>query len=142
MTNTAADVGPVAFLFLTFPGDRADPAVIESFREVVEQGTIAILDLVFLAKSENGALRQVEVDEDLDSIGLAALSLEAKALISDEDLDVVRESLEPGTSAVALVYEQTWARKLAAAAREAGGEVALHLHIPREVVETAIAAAN
>ncbi|MEU2001184.1 DUF6325 family protein [Rhodococcus sp. NPDC019627] len=142
MTNTAADVGPVAFLFLTFPGDRADPAVIESFRELVEQGTVTILDLVFLAKSEDGTLRQVEVDEELDNVGLAALSIEAKELISDEDLDVVRESLEPGTSAVALVYEQTWARKLAAASREAGGEVALHLHIPREVVETAIAAAT
>ncbi|QHE67058.1 DUF6325 family protein [Rhodococcus sp. WAY2] len=142
MTNTAADVGPVAFLFLTFPGDRADPAVIESFRELVEQGTVTILDLVFLAKSDDGTLRQVEVDEELDNVGLAALSIEAKELISDEDLDVVRESLEPGTSAVALVYEQTWARKLAAASREAGGEVALHLHIPREVVETAIAAAT
>jgi hypothetical protein len=142
MTNSAADVGPVAFLFLTFPGDRADPAVIESFRELVEQGTVTILDLVFLAKSEDGTLRQVEVDEELDNVGLAALSIEAKALISDEDLDVVRESLEPGTSAVALVYEQTWARKLAAASRGAGGEVALHLHIPREVVETAIAAAT
>jgi hypothetical protein len=142
MTNSAADVGPVAFLFLTFPGDRADPAVIESFRELVEQGTVTILDLVFLAKSEDGTLRQVEVDEELDNVGLAALSIEAKALISDEDLDVVRESLEPGTSAVALVYEQTWARKLAAASRQAGGEVALHLHIPREVVETAIAAAT
>ncbi|MDV7355392.1 DUF6325 family protein [Rhodococcus oxybenzonivorans] len=142
MTNTAVDVGPVAFLFLTFPGDRADPAVIESFRELVERGTVTILDLVFLAKSEDGTLRQVEVDEELDNVGLAALSIEAKELISDEDLDVVRESLEPGTSAVALVYEQTWARKLAAASREAGGEVALHLHIPREVVETAIAAAT
>ncbi|AWK70622.1 DUF1269 domain-containing family protein [Rhodococcus oxybenzonivorans] len=142
MTNTAADVGPVAFLFLTFPGDRADPAVIESFRELVERGTVTILDLVFLAKSEDGTLRQVEVDEELDNVGLAALSIEAKELISDEDLDVVRESLEPGTSAVALVYEQTWARKLAAASREAGGEVALHLHIPRDVVEAAIAAAT
>ncbi|QTJ66471.1 DUF1269 domain-containing protein [Rhodococcus sp. ZPP] len=142
MTNTAADVGPVAFLFLTFPGDRADPAVIESFRELVERGTVTILDLVFLAKSEDGTLRQVEVAEELDNVGLAALSIEAKELISDEDLDVVRESLEPGTSAVALVYEQTWARKLAAASREAGGEVALHLHIPRDVVEAAIAAAT
>ncbi|MDV7242931.1 MULTISPECIES: SHOCT domain-containing protein [Rhodococcus] len=86
ITNTAADVGPVAFLFLTFPGDRADPAVIESFRELVEQGTVTILDLVFLAKSQDGTLRQVEVDEELDNVGLAALSIEAKALISGDDL--------------------------------------------------------
>ncbi|MDF3305035.1 DUF1269 domain-containing protein [Rhodococcus sp. ACS1] len=141
MSISAEDVGPVAFLFLTFPGERADPAVIDTFREVVAQGVVTILDLVFVSKGTDGTLRQVEVDEDLDSIGLAALSLEAKALISDEDLEVVRESLEPGTSAVAIVYEQTWARKLAAASRHAGGEVALHLHIPREVVEAAIAAA-
>ncbi|MFC9833212.1 DUF6325 family protein [Rhodococcus sp. NPDC127530] len=141
MSNTAEDVGPVAFLFLTFPGERADPQVIDTFRDVVAQGVVTILDLVFISKGTDGTLRQVEVDEDLDSIGLAALSLEAKALISDEDLEVVRESLEPGTSAVAIVYEQTWARKVAAASRQAGGEVALHLHIPREVVEAAIAAA-
>lgn len=102
---------------------------------------VTILDLVFISKGADGTLRQVEVDEDLDSIGLAALSLEAKALISEEDLEVVRESLEPGTSAVAIVYEQTWARKVAAASRQAGGEVALQVHIPREVVEAAIAAA-
>ncbi|WP_072691525.1 DUF6325 family protein [Rhodococcus marinonascens] len=140
MSDSAEDVGPVAFLFLTFPGERADPEVVETFRDVVSQGVITILDLVFISKGMDGALHQVEVDEDLDSVGLAALSLEAKALISDEDLDVVRESLEPGTSAMALVYEQAWARRFAAASRKAGGEVALHLHIPRDVVETAIAA--
>ncbi|MDT2004536.1 DUF1269 domain-containing protein [Rhodococcus opacus] len=142
MSNSAEDVGPVAFLFLTFPGEKADPEVVETFRDAVDKGLVTILDLVFLSKGTDGTMRQVEVDEDLDSIGLAALSLEAKELISDEDLEVVRESLEPGSSAVAIVYEQTWARKVAAASRKAGGEVALHLHIPREVVEAAIAAAT
>ncbi len=60
--------------------------MIESFRELVEQGTVTILDLVFLAKSQDGTLRQVEVGEELDNVGLAALSIEAKALISGDDL--------------------------------------------------------
>lgn len=135
------DVGPVELIVVTFPGERADPNVVRALQEVIEQGLLTLLDLVYLAKSADGTVRQVEVDEDLDEVGLAALSLEAKALLSDEDLDVVRESLEPGTSAAVLVYEESWARKLAATSRGAGGDVALHVRIPRDVVDAAIAAA-
>ncbi|WP_072802877.1 DUF6325 family protein [Rhodococcoides yunnanense] len=135
------DVGPVGVLVVTFPGDRADPGVIGALAQVVEQGLISLLDLVFIGKSEDGSLHQVDVDESLDKVGLEILSIEAKALISDDDLDVVRDTLEPGSSAAILVYEQTWARTLSAASRNAGGEVALHVQIPRETVEIALAAA-
>ncbi|SNS52389.1 hypothetical protein SAMN05421642_103135 [Rhodococcoides kyotonense] len=135
------DVGPVGVLVMTFPGDRADPDVVAALAQVVEQGVISLLDLVYIGRGLDGSLRQVDVDEALDDVGLEILSLEAKALISDEDLDVVRDTVEPGTSAAVLVYEQTWARTLANASRNAGGEVALHVQIPRETVEIALAAA-
>ncbi|MBY6410831.1 DUF1269 domain-containing protein [Rhodococcus sp. BP-252] len=141
MNETMFDVGPVGVLVVTFPGDRADPAVVAALAQVVEQRVITLLDLVFIGRSLDGSLRQVDVDEALDDVGLEILSLEAKALISDEDLDVVRGTLEPGTSAAILVYEQTWARTLSHASREAGGDVALHVQIPRETVEVALAAA-
>ncbi|TQF74910.1 DUF1269 domain-containing protein [Rhodococcus spelaei] len=137
----AVNIGPVELVVLTFPGSRVDEATIQAIQEVVAQGYVTLLDLVYIAKDEAGNVTQVDVDEDLDDIGLAILSIEAKALISDEDLDVVRDSLEPGTSAAVVVYEESWARNVATAVGAAGGEVALHVQIPRDDVLAALDAA-
>jgi hypothetical protein len=135
------DVGPVELVVLVFPGERADPSVVEALSEVVSRGHVTVLDLVFLTHTSDGLIRLTDVQEGLDGVGLGTLEVTAQALISEDDLDVVRDSLEQGTSAVVIVYEQTWARGLAAAVVQAGGEVALHVHIPRETVEAAIAVA-
>jgi uncharacterized membrane protein len=137
------EIGPVEMVVLTFPSERADPDVVSSLAEVVEQGYATILDLVFLSRETSGEIRVVDFDEDLDEAGLARLTVaDGRAVLSDEDMDVVRETLEPGTSAALIVYENTWARRVAGAVRGAGGEVALHVQIPRETVEAALAAAE
>jgi len=137
------EIGPVEMVVLTFPSERADPEVVSSLAEVVEQGYATILDLVFLSRESSGEIRVVDFDEDLDEAGLARLTVaDGRAVLSDEDMDVVRETLEPGTSAALIVYENTWARRVAGAVRGAGGEVALHVQIPRETVEAALAAAE
>ncbi|MFI8660879.1 DUF6325 family protein [Rhodococcus qingshengii] len=139
--NDAMNIGPVELVVLAFPGSTVDPEAVAALQNVVERGFVTLLDLVYIAKDADGQVSQIDVDEDLTDIGLAILSIEAKALISDEDLDVVRESLEPGTSAAVIVYEQTWARELASTVRGCGGDVVLHVQIPREVVVAAVEAA-
>ncbi|MFC7451167.1 DUF6325 family protein [Rhodococcus daqingensis] len=139
--SDSLNIGPVELVVLTFPGAQVDPGTIAALQDVVERGYVTLLDLVYISKDADGNLTQVDVDEDLDDVGLAILSIEAKALISDEDLDVVRDSLEPGTSAAVIVYEQTWARQIASTVRSAGGEVALHVQIPRDAVVAAVEAA-
>ncbi|SEK55374.1 DUF6325 family protein [Rhodococcus maanshanensis] len=139
--SDSLNIGPVELVVLTFPGAQVDPGTIAALQDVVERGYVTLLDLVYIAKDADGNITQVDVDEDLDEVGLAILSIEAKALISDEDLDVVRDSLEPGTSAAIIVYEETWARQIASTVRGAGGEVALHVQIPRDAVVAAVAAA-
>ncbi|WP_137875520.1 DUF6325 family protein [Rhodococcus sp. Q] len=135
------NIGPVELVVLAFPGAQADPATVAALQDVVAKGYVTLLDLVYLAKDEAGNIRQVDVDEDLQDVGLEILSIEAKALISDEDLDVVRDALEPGTSAAIIVYEETWARNFTSTARAAGGELVLHVQIPHEVVVAAVEAA-
>ena len=135
------NIGPVELVVVAFPGSRVDPDTVAALQNIIERGFVTLLDLVYIAKDEEGNIRQVDVDEDLTDIGLEILSIEAKALSSDEDLDVVRESLEPGTSAAIIVYEQTWARDFASKARAGGGEVALHVQIPHDVVVAAVEAA-
>lgn len=139
--DETVNIGPVELVVLAFPGAQADPATVAALQDVVAKGYVTLLDLVYLAKDEAGNIRQVDVDEDLQDVGLEILSIEAKALISDEDLDVVRDALEPGTSAAIIVYEETWARNFTSTARAAGGEVVLHVQIPHEVVVAAVEAA-
>ncbi|MFD4179499.1 DUF6325 family protein [Rhodococcus sp. NPDC058514] len=139
--SDSLNIGPVELVVLTFPGAQVDPGTIAALQDVVERGYVTLLDLVYISKDADGNITQVDVDEDLEETGLAILSIEAKALISDEDLDVVRDSLEPGSSAAIIVYEETWARQIASTVRNAGGEVALHVQIPRDAVVAAVEAA-
>ncbi|MGN5237046.1 DUF6325 family protein [Rhodococcus sp. SJ-3] len=139
MTQPAA-IGPVEMVVLSFPGTRIDTAVTAAFTEVVDRGYATVLDLIYLAKDDDGSITQIEIDEPLSETGLDGLTVDPLGLVSDEDLDVVRSSMEPGTSAVVIVYEETWARKLAGEVRKAGGEVELHVQVPRDAVEAALSA--
>lgn len=141
MTYTS-DLGPVELVVLSFPGARIDRSVTSALAEVVDRGYVTVLDLIYLAMDEKGNLGQVEVDESLTDIGLDGLTVDSRGLVSDEDLDVVRAAMQPGTSAVVIAYEETWARKLAGTVRGAGGEVALHVQIPRDAVTAALSAAT
>jgi hypothetical protein len=47
------------------------------------------------------------------------------------------ESLEPNTSAALIVWENVWARKVAQAMRDAGGELVAFERLPHEVVQAA-----
>lgn len=135
------DIGPVELIVLTFPGERADPAVVDAIAEVVSRGYVTVLDLVFLSRLQDGQIRVTDVDQDLDAVGLESLRIVGQALVSEDDMELVRDALEPGTSAAVIVYEESWARRVAGTVRAAGGEVALHLQLPRETVEAAIDAA-
>ena len=135
------DLGPVELIVLQFPGERADPAVAGALADVVSGGYAAVLDLVFVARTADGSLRVTDAGDNLDGVGLDSLQLPAQPLISRDDLDLIRDSLRPGTSAVVIVYEHRWPQRLAAAARDAGGQVALHVQVPRDAVAAAVAAA-
>jgi hypothetical protein len=134
------DVGPVELMVLVFPNESPGADVIRTLSEVVEQGYVTVLDLVVLTRTPDGDILVTDFDEDLDAAGFGHLQINGQALISEDDMDVVRSSLEPATSAAVIAYEQTWARGLAAAVRSAGGEVALHVQVPAQVVEAALAA--
>jgi hypothetical protein len=135
------DVGPVELIVLQFPGQRADPAVAGELADVVSRGYAAVLDLVFVALTPDGSLRVTDAGDNLDAVGLGPLRPGAHPLISRDDLDLVRDSLRPGTSAVLIAYEHRWPQRLAATAIQAGGQLALHAQVPRDALAAAVAAA-
>lgn len=117
------DIGPVELIVLVFPGEGADPAVAEVLTEVTSGGHIKVLDLVVLTRTTDGLVRTADVHENLDDIGFGSLVITAQPVITQDDLDAVRASLDPGKSAAIVAFEHSWARRLAAAAEDAGGAV-------------------
>ncbi|MFE6922488.1 DUF6325 family protein [Nocardia sp. NPDC057663] len=134
-------LGPVEFLVLTFPGTAVDAAVTDALAQVVGDGRVTLLDLVVMSMDLAGAVTELEIDDDLAEVGLTGLTAADIDLVSDDDLDVVRSSMQPGSTALVLVFEETWARRLSAAVHAAKGEVTLHVQVPRDAVDAAIAAA-
>jgi hypothetical protein len=92
-------VGPVDLLVLSFPSENADPGVIAALRDVVSNGVVTVLDLVFLSKGHDGVVRQLDVTEGLDDVGLGLLQIDEQALISEDDLEMAIDTLDPGHSA-------------------------------------------
>jgi Family of unknown function (DUF6325) len=127
----ASDVRPAEVITLVLPGERAHPAVAEILAELAAGRDISVLDLAFVVRTADEAVRTAGIRAELDQVGLGhvgSLELSAQALISDDDLSVIRDSLEPGTSAAVIAYEHSWARRLATAVRDAGGTVFLSRH--------------
>ena len=119
----AMDIGPVELIVLVFPGEGADPAVTEVLAEVTSGGQITVLDVAVLTRTPDGLVRTADVHENLDDIGFGSLVITAQPVITQDDLDTVRASLEPGKSAAIMAFEHSWARRLAVAAEGAGGAV-------------------
>ncbi len=118
------DIGPLELIVLVFPGARANPAVAEILAGVVSGGYVTVLDLAFVARTSDGSLRTTDVEGDRHEIGLGSLEISAKPLITKDQLDAVRDSLKPGTSAAVIAYEHSWVRRLAGTVTNAGGAIA------------------
>lgn len=137
--STTDELGPVDYAIVSFPGSRFDGRIAPELARLVDDGTIRIIDLVFLQKEESGDVVAVEVTE-LDPEVQAALEREGivvEGLFNDEDLEAAAEELEPGSSAALIVWENLWAKRLAEATRGAGGELIDFGRLPHDVVQAA-----
>jgi uncharacterized membrane protein len=128
--------GPVEYIIIGFPGNQFKGEIVPELVNLVEAGLIRILDLVVISRNEAGDVLVVEVDEDGDlSIMFAALEGEVGGVIGNEDIQHAAESIEPGSSAALLVWEDTWATPFVQAVRNAGGVLIEGARIPHDLVE-------
>jgi hypothetical protein len=135
----AADIGPVEYLIVGFPGNRFRGEIAPALADLVEAGTIRIIDIAFATKDESGEVAAFELS-DLDPEvreGLENLGASAGGLLNDEDLMEVAESLDPNSSAALLVWENVWATPVAKAMQDAGGVLQAYDRIPHDVVVAA-----
>ncbi|WP_254185472.1 DUF6325 family protein [Nocardioides panacis] len=136
MSTETPEIGPVDYLVVEFPGNRMKGEALARLVDLVDAGTIRVLDLVFVRRELDGSTVMVEV-ADLDGDGeldLAVFEGASSGLIGDDDVDAAAAVIDPGSSAGILVYENTWAAPLVSAVRRAGGVLVAGGRIPVEDV--------
>ena len=133
------EIGPVDYAIIAFPGSRFTGRIAPALADLVDKGTVRIIDAAFVSRDDLGVVSGFELTE-LDpevQAGFESAGVEINGLFNEEDLMAAGEELEPGSSAVLLVWENLWARSIAQAVREADGELLDFGRIPHEIVQGA-----
>jgi uncharacterized membrane protein len=133
------EIGPVDYAVIAFPGNQFKGDIVPALTELVDAGTVRIIDAAFVSKDEKGDLSAFELADlapDMQE-ALAVLQIEVQGLFSDEELQAAADALEPNSSAALLVWENVWARNVAQAMRDAGGQLLAFDRVPHEAVQAA-----
>ncbi|MBF9066901.1 DUF6325 family protein [Streptacidiphilus fuscans] len=135
------ELGPVEYAVIAFPGSEFSGRIVPALNDLIRQGTIRLIDLTFITKAPDGSVEAFELDALPETITTAydALDGEVSGLLSAEDIADLAEAVPPGSSAAIVVWEDSWARSLAQAARESGGVLVTRETVPHEVVQAAVA---
>lgn len=135
-------VGPCDLLIVKFPGNKFRGEIAPALMRLAESGTIRIIDVLFAIKDEDGAVTVVELDDiDGDGVPDIAAVAEVDGAIGPDDVEDATAVLEPNSSALLLLFENTWAAEVTQAMRDADGELLDFIRIPAAVVEQALLAA-
>ena len=62
MTTTTEAMGPIDFLLIEFPNEKTDGHAADALADLVDAGTIRLLDLVLARKEEDGTVEVIEID--------------------------------------------------------------------------------
>jgi len=133
------EIGPVDYAIVGFRGNRFRGEIAPAIADLVEAGTIRIIDIAFVGKDSDGnavAMELTELDPDVQE-SLEKAGIEVSGLFNEDDLMDAAEGLEPNSSAALLVWENVWARKVTQAMRDAGGELLAFERLPHDVVQAA-----
>lgn len=137
------EMGPIDYILIEWPGRQPNGEVAPYLIDLVDRGLIRILDLTFIEKTEDGAIRGLEIaDVGGEVTELSVFEGASSGLLSEEDIDEAGGAMEPGTSAALLVFENTWAAPFATAVRRSGGQLAASGRIPVQAVLAALDAAE
>jgi hypothetical protein len=119
-----------------FPAGRSNftGEMAAELTSLVDTGTIRVLDLLVLHKSDDGTVEAFEID-DLDELDeLRALEGGIAEILAAEDVAPLAAAMENGSTAGVLVWENSWAAPFASAARRAGGQLIATGRIPIQAI--------
>ena len=129
--------GPLQVIAVGFgPGADFEGRVLAEVDRLEGRGVLRLLDVLFVAKDEDGTIRQLVVgdDEDFGALLAGVVPLDGAGLVESSGGDglagfdlgdawTLAESLRPGTALAFLLVEHGWAQPLFEAIAETGGQL-------------------
>ena len=127
--------GPLQVIAVSFgPGADFEGRVLAEVDRLQGRGVLRLLDVLFVAKDEDGTIRQLVVgdDEDFGALLASVVPLDGAGLLESSvgdalsgfdlgDAWALAASLRPGTALAFLLIEHGWAQPLFEAIAETGG---------------------
>ena len=130
--------GPVDVYIIGFPGNKFTGRIAPAILELVENGTIRVLDLLFVIKDAEGVVTSLQA-ADIDQDGADFLSIETvqPGALGPEDAEEVSEDLPANSSALLIAFENVWVAKVVDALQAADAVLIDSIRIPADVVAAA-----
>jgi hypothetical protein len=130
-------LGPLEYIVIGFAGNKFDGSIAREIERVVENGTIRLIDVVFVGKDSDGNAVILELDDRDDPrfASFAALLADRMGLLTPEDLEHVASELPADTSGMVMLFEHRWTEHIKEAMAAAGGFLVGRAVIPPEVLE-------
>jgi hypothetical protein len=144
MNSDVREMGPIDYFVIEFPGSRMNGEGLPLLVDLVDRGTIRILDLVFIRKMPDGDVIRLEL-KDTGAAGQPDLSVfegASSGLLDEDDIDAAAEAIDRGSTAGLIVYENRWAAPLATALRRGGARLIAGERIPVQAILAALDAAE
>lgn len=129
--------GPVEMYLFGIAGEHPDATTVAAVHDLVQTNLIRLLDVVLLRRDVDGALTHIEWEDDANRFGFERVAPEAAGLVGHDDLAELGETIAPGSSAVLVVVELTFQRRLAAAIADTS-ELLAYERIPAPIVNALV----
>ena len=136
-------IGPVEYIAIAFPGNKFSGEIIPAIKELQDSGTIRVLDLVIISKDADGNVAAIELADASPETQatFAALGVENKNLLGEEDFEDIGSALDPNSTAALMIWENVWAATFAKSLRNADGILIANGRIPAALVEELMSSA-
>jgi hypothetical protein len=130
--------GPVDVYIIGFPGNKFTGRIAPAILELVDNGTIRVLDLLFVMKDEAGAVTTLQAsDIGEEGAGFLSIDIAQPGALGPEDAEEVSDDLPDNSSAMLIAFENLWVTKVVDALRAADAVLIDSIRIPADVVEAA-----
>ena len=134
-------IGPVEYIAIAFPGNKFSGEIIPAIKALQDSGTIKVIDLVLITKDDDGNVASIELNEASPETQatFAALGIENRNLLGQEDFEDIGSALDPNSTAALMIWENVWAERFATSLRNADGILVANGRIPAALVEELMA---